>query len=273
MNFQIPSVCAFPSLGFRVSFAIVLLIFYPAIIIDAQQWREVKGDHFIVYFEQDEKFAEEVLTKAEIYYREIALELGYQRYSGFWTWNNRVKIFIYPDRTSFLAATNQPAWSAGLANYKDKTIVSYVWSQGFTNSLLPHETAHLVFRDYVGFEGEVPLWLDEGVAQWMEPKKRQKAKEAIRDLIDQGGFMSLEGLLAMDIREVGNEQWVPSYYIEAVSLVGFLISEYGSENFIDFCRQLRDGKSFQEALKFSYPTSIRSIQELEEKWQSYIKRK
>ena len=43
--------------------------------------------------------------------------------------------------------------------------------------------------------------------------------------------------------------------------------------FISFCHQLRDGKNFLEALEFSYPTSIRSIQALEEKWQIYIKEK
>ncbi|MCM8789808.1 MAG: hypothetical protein NC916_02140, partial [Candidatus Omnitrophica bacterium] len=43
----------------------------------APQWIEAKRDHFIVYFLKDEKFAQEVLDKAEDYYHEIATELGY----------------------------------------------------------------------------------------------------------------------------------------------------------------------------------------------------
>jgi len=63
---------------------------------------------------------------------------------------------------------------------------------------------------------------------------------------------------------------VNTYYIQAVSLVGFLIGTYGSENFAGFCRQLRDGKNLDEALKFTYPSQIRSLEELEDKWREYL---
>jgi len=240
---------------------------------EAEEWQEAKGEHFIINFFQDEKFAKDVLFKAEKYYADIASELGYQRYSGFWTWDNRVKIYIYPDKESFLKATGQPAWSSGLANYTDKAIISYAWSQEFTEALLPHEITHLIFRDYVGFKGEIPLWLDEGVAQWMEPRKREIIKEATRQLFENGTPLSLRKMLALDIRRSQDEELAKTYYIEAVSLVGFLITKYGSEDFINFCRQLRDGKSFEESLSFSYPTSIRGIKELEERWHEDIEGK
>ena len=63
----------------------------------APDWLERKSEHFILYFTQDEKFAQQVLDEAEKYYRNIALNLDYARYCEFWTWDNRVKIYIYPD--------------------------------------------------------------------------------------------------------------------------------------------------------------------------------
>ena len=48
------------------------------------------------------------------------------------------------------------------------------------------------------------------------------------------------------------------------------MTEYGASRFNSFCRQLRDGKSIEDSLKFAYPVSIRSIKDLEEKWQKYI---
>jgi len=244
---------------------------FPLSVADAQEWQEVKSEHFIVYFTGDENFAKEVSRQSEVYYRQIALELGYQRYSGFWTWDHRVKIYIHPNRESFLKDTGQPQWSEGVANYTTKEIASYAWSEGFLEALLPHEMTHLIFRDYVGFKGEVPLWLDEGVAQWMEPQKREAVKYAIANLSQQGKLLSLRQMMTLDIREVDDSALVTTYYIQAVSLVSFLVKKYNSGRFANFCRQLRDGKSIEESLKFAYPTALRSIEDLEEKWAAYIK--
>src|SRR4030042_3275592 len=76
----------------------------------ALEWQELKGEHFIVYFNPSDQgvsssgaeidFVKEVLHKAELYYQRIAPDLGYPRYSKFWTWEKRVKIYIYPDHKS-----------------------------------------------------------------------------------------------------------------------------------------------------------------------------
>lgn len=235
----------------------------------APQWHELKGEHFFVYYEQDKNFAADVLRRSEEYYRSIASELGYQRYSGFWTWDNRVKIYIYPDKKSFLEASGQNEWSEGMADYTNKTIISYVWNQGFLDALLPHEVTHLIFRDFVGIEGDIPLWLDEGVAQWMEPQKRGLLQAAMGDLMQTNRVLPLEKMMRLDVRQSGNTDLVQIYYVQAAALVGFLIKAYGSQDFINFCRQLRDKKNVQEALVFAYPTSVRTLEELEKKWLEY----
>ncbi|MCM8782367.1 MAG: hypothetical protein NC828_04885, partial [Candidatus Omnitrophica bacterium] len=98
----------------------------------------MKGEHFLVYFTQDKKFPQEAVNKAAVYYQRIASELGYPRYSEFWLWDKRVKIYIYPNHASFLQATGQPQWSHGMADYTKKQIISFMWSEGFVESLLPH---------------------------------------------------------------------------------------------------------------------------------------
>lgn len=259
----------------------------------AQDWQELKGDHFLAYFTRDEVFAREVLNKAEVYYQRISSDLGYPRYTEFWTWDKRVKIYIHPDRDSFSKATNEPGWSEGMADYKNKQIISYAWSKGFTDSLLPHEIAHLIFRDFVGFKGEVPLWLDEGVAQWAEEAKRKYANQAARQLFAQGALLPLEEMMKLNIRNIKDDSGVYTrakktkegkdgvlflspdnlvsvFYLQAVSLVGFMIEKYGSSSFTAFCRELRDGRSLEDALRAAYPSYINSLQLLEEKWQEYL---
>ncbi len=250
-----------------------LIPFY-AVEAIAESWEKLKGEHFIVYFVQDHKYAEDALDKAERYYDKIADDLGYARYSEFWSWDNRVKIYIYPDRDSYLSyvkAGDHAVWSVGMANYKDKEIISYVQSSswGFLDAVLPHEITHLIFRDYVGQEN-IPIWIDEGVAQWEERKKRSVVKRKMKELLEAHEPIDIERMTTLKIGIIENEVIVELYYVQAVSLVDFLITEYNAKNFIFFCRQLRDGKDINEALRFTYPTSIRNVDALEAKWLKYL---
>lgn len=259
----------------------------------ALTWRELKGDHFIVYITEDEEFGRKVLSQAEAYYQRIASDLGYVRYSDFWTWDNRVKIYIHPNQKDYLEATGQPEWSKGMADYTNKQIVSFVWSEGFLESLLPHEMGHLIFRDFVGFRSDVPLWLDEGVAQWEEESKRKEIKLMVKKYLNEDALLSLNDMMRLDIRRISTtekvyirstasrkgdagilvlngESLINLYYLQAVSIVGFLIERYGSERFVQFCRELRDGKGIDESLRVVYPNSIKNIQGLSQEWINYV---
>ena len=262
--------------------------------VRAGQLEEISSEHFIVYApSSEENFAKEILNAAEKDYKRIAVDLGYPRYSNFWTWDKRVKIYVYPDKKSFQKVTNQPSWSNGMADYTNKQIISYRWNSDFIESLLPHEIAHLVFRDFVGFTGEIPLWLDEGVAQWAEEAKREEMKRIVKQFYLEDNLLLLQDLVNMDIRILkkmdrvyirrsrttdnkdgvlflSTDQLVTTYYLQAFSLIGFLVEIYGSLNFSNFCRELREGKTVEGALKFAYPGKIENIEQLEDRWREYL---
>jgi len=281
------------ALKFLIILNIALAAGWSHAVTAEENWQELKGEHFIAYFLQDQKFAKDALDKAEVYYRNIASDLGYARYAEFWLWDKRVKIYIYPDHPSFIKATGQPQWSQGIAEYRKKQIVSYAWSKDFLESLLPHEIAHLVFRDFVGFKGQIPLWLDEGVAQREEEAKRRTVKIAAKDFFEKDLLLSMKDMMQMnldDFKETGRvyiratrtktgspgvlflsaENIISTYYLEAASLVSFLIEKYGSDSFAYFCRELRDGKSLDDAFKSAYTTYIKDIDELDLKWREYL---
>lgn len=245
-----------------------LIFFTPRLV--ALDWQELKGDHFIVYYGADEAFARAVLRKAEYCYSRVASDLGYVRYANFWQWDKRVKIMIYPDQSSFLSATGQPSWSIGNANYSKKEISSFAGCERFVEETLPHEITHLIFRDFVGFRGQVPLWLDEGVAQWQEPSKKQVVRFLVRQLYDQKKLLTLQTLTHTDVRQVSDDQAAQNFYVQSASLVGFLIDKYGTERFAELCRQLRDGKSLNDALRFVYPSQMRDLSELEDQWLAHV---
>ncbi|MDD5729619.1 MAG: hypothetical protein PHN57_00610 [Candidatus Omnitrophica bacterium] len=271
----------------------LLLIFGIREISFCQEWKELKGDHFLVYCEKDDDFAASVLNKAELYYQAIATDIGYPRYSEFWTWDKRVKIYIYPDHAAYVKAANCPEWSQGMADYNNKRILSYAFSKDFLDSILPHEMTHLIFRDFVGFKGEVPLWLDEGIAQWEETAKRAELKRFVKELYESDSLLSVSDMMRLDIRNMkqmdrlyirsaltkkgtrsvlflDTSNLLNTYYAQSVSLVGFLIEKYGSDEFASFCRQLRDGKSLEDALVSVYPSHIRSLDDFEMRWREYL---
>ncbi len=259
----------------------------------ADDMKEMGSQHFICHFAGDEAFAKDVLDKAEGYYKDIALGIGYPRYSDFWTYDNRVEIYIYADKATFAEVTGQPEWSCGMADFSKREIVGYLWSEEFLDSVLPHEMAHLIFRDFVGFTGKIPLWLDEGVAQWAEAARRDKMKAMVKELYEEDKLLSLEDLTKLDIRKfktmdrvyiratrdkegrqvalfLSTDALVGDYYLVSVSLINFLIDRYGSDRFAHFCRGLRDGKTVGGALKFAYSPSITDIDDLETKWRQYL---
>ena len=262
-------------------------------ILLAQDWQELKGEHFIVYFVGNKLFPGKVLHNAEKEYERIASDLGYARYSNFWTWAKRVKIYLYPDRSSFLEASGQAEWSEGMADYKNKKILSFTENSEFLATVLPHEIAHLIFRDFVGFEGEVPLWLDEGVAQWEEKIDRGWIKRLTSGHLKKGTLLSVKDIMNVDIRTIKDtdkihfhptsvdgrpgiiildgKNLVNLFYLESASLVGFLIERYGANRFTDFCRQLRDGNNLEDALCYAYPAYFSGIEQFEKEWVKYLK--
>lgn len=280
----------------RTCLSAVFLALLPGIA--RAQWKEVKAEHFIVLYPQSgssdmERFARDVGSSAERYYKRIANELGYPRYSDFWTWDRRVKIYLYPDHAQYIKSGNYPAWSAGMADYTAKTIYSFYGSERFLEHTLPHEIAHLIFRDFVGFKGEIPFWLDEGVAQWAEEALRPSVRQLSRQMYEKDSLLTFSDMMSIDVRKIANtgnvyirptitkqnkpgvlfltgDALVNNYYILAASLVGFLIERYGSTEFAKLCRELRDGKTMAEAVKAVYYTHIRDLDELEQEWRRHI---
>ncbi len=238
--------------------------------VQADSWYDIKGDHFIVFYKTDEPFARKTAHNAETYYERIANELGYARHSNFWQWEKRVKIYIYASLQEFQKDTGEPAWSHGVARYSSKEIHTFTGSEQFMQGLLPHEIAHLIFRDFVGMEGQIPLWLDEGVAQWQEPAKRAQARKYARYLIHRDKHYPIYDLTTTDVRTVKDEEKVHAFYMQSVSLVEYLVSTYGGNAFTVFCRELRDGKKFDEALRAAYPNSIEDLGDLDYKWRKYV---
>ena len=138
----------------------------------------------------DNPAAKKVLRKAEEYYKKIGSQIGYARYSDFWTWDERVKIIMYHDQIEFMKETGHPNWLSGYSSRDEyllhsKVIVTYKQEADFFTGFLPHEISHLILGDFL-HPYRVPLWFDEGVAQLQEINKSAMSNSMMKVLVRKG---------------------------------------------------------------------------------------
>lgn len=254
----------------RISIPLVFLLL-PALLLaqEPTKWNNLNSTHFIVYYKKAQRdFIDQVIERLENYYDRIADDLGFRRFE-FWLWENRAKIYIYDDNSDYQASTGQPYWSGGFANINEKIIHTYPNATGFFDTILAHEMGHIIFREFVGFNNPaVPFWLDEGVASYQERARLATANQIVREAINRNSFIPLEKLSTMNPHFILDKEVVNLFYAEAVSIVDYLIKQFGKDNFVLFCQRLRDKKNLEEAFRITY--SFKNLQELNQAWIRYL---
>ncbi|HQP10405.1 MAG TPA: peptidase MA family metallohydrolase [Candidatus Omnitrophota bacterium] len=248
----------------------LILLMASAVPVCAQEWKEYSRQHFIVYYKEAPlDFVKTVDKAAEDYYVEISENLGVTRDKG-WSWENRAKIYIYNNADDYVASARQSKWSSGAASTKEKTIRTFPSAHGFFDSTLPHELAHIIFREFVGFQADIPSWFEEGVAMHQEKAKRWGAHDTVRKAMKDGTFRPLSQLTMTRLRYGTGRDLINLFYAEAASVVNFMIHELGDQQFIRLCKKLKDGESFASALDSVY-VRFKTVDDLNEAWVKYLK--
>ena len=112
--------------------------------------------------------------------------------------------------------------------------------QGLDRRIIVHESTHLLFREALGDKAlDAPAWLDEGLATYSEPNVRIRSS---RDL-----YGRTPRLRSMN-RVSGTPSTIPLFYHKSVSVVAYLMEEYGVENFRRLLDELKKGRVIEQAL-------------------------
>ncbi len=237
------------------------------------EWQELKGSHFLMYSQKEvaPEFIQTVLFDAEQSYDRAVRYFGALPQKNFWLWDNRCKIYLYQSRTEYMTNSKQPEWSGGFSIPSERTIVSYQNAPNFLQSVLPHEMAHLIFREFVGFKnGQIPRWLDEGFAVWQEQGPKDHYNMIVKRAIEAGTTIPLRSLNQMNLLHDKQTHDAELFYSQSQSMVRFLLEQRDPSYFIDFCRLLRDGVNFEEALRKSYEHDFSTLEELEKNWKLFV---
>ncbi len=108
-------------------------------------------------------------------------------------------------------------------------------------AVVRHELAHAFIHSKT--RGTAPRWLQEGIAQWLEPRSARGSGAA----------------LAREARKRGSDAAVPFSYPAALSQVEYLVETYGAHELVDLLARLRDGIGVDAALRDVYRTDSRGL--------------
>ncbi|MDD5069798.1 MAG: hypothetical protein PHV17_03630 [Candidatus Omnitrophica bacterium] len=232
-------------------------------------FKELRSEHFIISYQKDvdEDIVKDVKLKAESYYRLITNEFNLIR-DELWMWDNRAQIYIAKDKDSYLSQFDCQTWSAACVNYKDKIIYTYP-SQGDFSATLKHELTHIIFREVVGFS-TFPLWIDEGMATYIQHKGSAMESQVINDIkrrIKDDSYLPFSRI--NKVYQLNNDDPdVELFYVQAHSMVYFLLNLSGKFHFKQFLSRLSQGYRVTDALRNVYMT-IEDLEGFERLWKRY----
>jgi len=234
-----------------------------------QEWEIKKSTHFIIHYQKSipSHYITTIARKAEKYYNTITKELGFRRFN-FWTWNKRCKIYLYSSREVYYNNTQIPSWSQARVEVKERIIYGFLEKKDFVRfieEILPHEMGHLIFREFVGYETKLPLWLDEGIACFVEKRNKQKRLNLAKKIVNTDAFISLEKLTSTSKNSLDDPD---VFYAESASIIDFLLEKYGRDKFVEYCRSLRDGNHWKESLLRVYDFS--EFSQIGDEWVKYL---
>lgn len=262
-------------LHFFAGFLLFVSCYFSSVVCFAKDkdFRQLCCEHFIINYHKDvgRPYALKIKDTAEKFYRVITQEFHLVR-DKLWVWENRAKIFIAKDRDSYIKSFDCSPWSAACVDLKQKIIYTYPEDSRFI-SVFVHELTHIIFREYAG-TNNLPLWLDEGIAVYMENKYGgdfyRNRLSFLKKKIENNDHISLSRLVKITPQELApaSDDYVNLFYTESFSIVNFIIKKYGRHNFSRFLTYLKKGYSLKDALAKVF-LHLRDLDELEKRWKRF----
>jgi len=230
---------------------------------DAHDWRSMNnGDYLrIHWYEGDQVFAAD-LAKAAY----SGLQFNETR-SGLKA-DGPINIYIYANTNDLKdAVLYEQSWTGGLAFPEQNIIILGISEDDLEwgRDAIVHELTH-VLVGHLTFSclGDVPTWLNEGLAVYSEGELDTYSQQQLEDAIRNDTLLTVRSLSA-GFSEVANKATLS--YSQSFSIVKFLVETHGQEKMNALLVALRDGNTVDDALMQTYGFNIEG---LEDAWRQAI---
>jgi len=232
----------------------------------AGEWKHGETEHFIYHYQRS-FVATPIAAEAEFHYRVVTGELGRPELP----WPEKAHIYIFEAPAAweaFQSAGQLEPWTGGIQSAGSLFIVRNP-AYRFANNSLGHEVAHLVLHRVYG--DHLPLWLNEGFAQYVSKGARssyQRARGYLSKPRSHGvASEKLFPLATLATMSYPPADQVTTFYDESERLVRFLVAT-DKPKFFALLDLLARGQPLESALA---KTSVvfPSLANLEEQFTDY----
>jgi tetratricopeptide (TPR) repeat protein len=214
---------------------------------------ERESGHFSLHYEGTQSSAslrDQILSTLESAYQDLSREFGSEP-------RQSIEVILYTGQDYF-DVTRAPSWTGALNDGKIRIPlrgVNYV-SSDFAR-VLRHELTHSFVNQAT--QGRCPTWLNEGIAQMLEPKslgslgaplaRLFKSEQEVPLNVLEGGFMGLSTPQA----ELA--------YAESLATTEYIRDRYGMSDIMRILQRLGQGDSTESALRSTIHCDYRELQE------------
>ena len=200
-----------------------------------------ESSHFVLHYEgrqSSEAFRGQILALLESDYDDLSRNLGGPP-------RDNILVTLYTEQ-AFFDVTRAPTWAGAVNDGKLRIPVSGLSS--VTPELarvLKHELSHSFINQISS--GRCPLWLNEGIAQLMEPKSLAGDGRQLATLFKAQQNIPLNVLEGSFLRFSPTEAYVA--YAESLAAVSYINDAYGMGDLQRILQRLSQGSSAEAALR------------------------
>jgi len=215
-------------------------------------YSERETAHFILRYEgsqSSDAFRNQILSTLQDSYTALAQGFGAEPRSS-------IQVVLYTNQ-AFFDVTHAPSWTAALNDGKLRIPI-----QGLDSvtpdlaQILKHELAHSFVNQLS--VGRCPMWLNEGVAQAMEPRSLGSDGRRLALLFQQEREIPLNALEGSFASFSGSEAVLA--YDESLATVEYIRSTYGMSDVVRLLERLGNGESPESALRSTVHSDYRQLQ-------------
>jgi hypothetical protein len=208
------------------------------------------GELTLFWYTGSDSFARELMDACQEGLARLTQDIG--------TYSERpIKIYIYASDSDLKGAMiSSNEWSGGVA-FTDFGIIAISispseldWGKG----ALVHELTHLIVRQATFSPyGQLPIWLDEGLATYNEGELDPVLRSRLEEAISKNELISVRSLCS-PFSAYSEKAYLS--YAESYTLVEYLLDNYGQGKMLDLLALLKQGNTYDEALTKVYGFDI-----------------
>jgi hypothetical protein len=207
-------------------------------------WKGLTSDRLTLYwYRGDEAFGKDLLGAATTALEQVSRDAGARL-------QRPAKLFIYGSFDDLRSGIGRSAqeWTGGRAFPEYDVILLGVPPNqaSWGKRAIAHELTHLVVHQLVrGGFGDMPRWLDEGLAMYMEGPLDTEYSASLDGAIRGNTLLTLRTISS---NFPADSRLATLAYAQSYSVVAFIIKAYGREKMAALLREFKEGNTYDGAL-------------------------